>query len=54
MERKINELPEVEKTGYTFKYWSEEEYDWQLEHGNLELLLGSSSADIRLSTKVAI
>lgn len=36
------------------KYWSEEEYDWQLEHGNIELLLGSSSADIRLSTKVAI
>ena len=36
------------------KYWSEEDYNWMLEHGKIELLLGSSSADIRLSTQVQI
>lgn len=36
------------------KYWDEEAYDWRLEHGKVELLLGSSSSDIRLSTTVEI
>lgn len=36
------------------KYWNEEKYGWELEHGEIELLLGSSSTDIRLSAKVKI
>lgn len=36
------------------KYWNEKKYDWVLEHGVIELLIGSSSADIRLVTRVNI
>lgn len=36
------------------KYWDEAGYGWKLEHGEIELMLGSSSSDIRLSTKVKI
>ncbi|MDD4032521.1 MAG: fibronectin type III-like domain-contianing protein, partial [Bacteroidales bacterium] len=36
------------------KYWNEEEYGWKLEHGEIELMLGASSADIRTNLKVKI
>ncbi len=36
------------------KYWNEKKYDWVLEHGVIELLIGSSSADIRLVTRTKI
>ncbi len=35
-------------------YWNEAKNDWSLEDGEIELLLGSASDDIRLSTKVRI
>lgn len=36
------------------RYWNEKKYDWVLEHGEIELLIGSSSADIRLRARVTI
>lgn len=36
------------------KYWNEESYKWSLEHGQIELLLGSSSGDIRLKAVAQI
>ena len=36
------------------KYWDETSYDWLLEHGDIELMLGSSSADIHQTKKVSI
>ncbi len=36
------------------RYWNEAKNDWSLEDGEIELLLGSASDDIRLSTKVRI
>ena len=36
------------------RYWDEASTAWALEHGKLELLLGSASDDIRLSTEVEI
>jgi beta-glucosidase len=36
------------------RYWDEKAYDWKLENGDLELLIGSSSSDIRLTRKVKI
>ena len=36
------------------RYWNEETNAWDLEHGKLQLLLGSSSDDIRLISEVTI
>ena len=36
------------------KYWSEEEHDWLLEHGRINLLLGANAGDIRLNSIVEI
>jgi beta-glucosidase len=36
------------------RYWSEEKDAWELEHGKLDILVGSASDDIRLHTDVTI
>ena len=36
------------------RYWSEEQGGWALEHGTVEILVGSASDDIRLKTTVKI
>ncbi len=36
------------------RYWDEDAYDWQLEHGDIEIMIGSSSADIILKKIVTI
>ena len=36
------------------RYWDEAKYDWILEHGAIEILVGASSGDIRLKTQVNI
>ena len=36
------------------RYWSEETNAWELEHGKLQLLLGSASDDIRQTSEVTI
>ena len=36
------------------RYWNEESNVWELEHGKLEVLVGSASDDIRLNTDVTI
>jgi beta-glucosidase len=36
------------------RYWDEEIYGWQLEEGNVEILIGASAGDIRLKTQVGI
>ena len=36
------------------RYWNEETNAWDLEHGKLQLLLGSASDDIRLTKEVTI
>jgi len=36
------------------RYWDEAKYDWILEKGTIEILVGASSGDIRLKTQVAI
>ena len=36
------------------RYWDEEKYGWRLEEGNVEILIGASSGDIRLKTPVGI
>lgn len=36
------------------KYWNEASYKWSLEHGKIELLLGSSAGDIRQKAIVNI
>ena len=36
------------------RYWNEETNAWTLEHGKLELLLGSASDDIRQSVEITI
>lgn len=36
------------------RYWDESINDWNLENGNIELLLGSASDDIRLKAQVSI
>ena len=35
-------------------YWNDETHKWELESGNIELLVGSSSSDIRLKKEVKI
>ena len=36
------------------RYWNQDKYDWVLENGEIELLVGSSSSDIRLTKSVKI
>jgi beta-glucosidase len=36
------------------RYWDEESYDWLLENGEIELMVGSSSSNILLTQKVNI
>jgi len=36
------------------KYWDEKAYDWKLENGEIELMLGTSSSEIRLTKKIKI
>jgi beta-glucosidase len=36
------------------RYWDESKHQWALEHSEIELLVGSSSSDIRLTKKVSI
>lgn len=36
------------------RYWDEKAYGWKLENGEIELMLGTSSSDIRLTKKVKI
>jgi beta-glucosidase len=36
------------------RYWDEAKYDWILEHGTIEILVGASSGDIRLNTQAGI
>ena len=36
------------------RYWDEAKYDWILENGEIELIIGSSSKDLRLRTNVNI
>jgi beta-glucosidase len=36
------------------RYWDEKAYDWKLENGEIELMIGTSSSDIRLTAKVKI
>ena len=36
------------------RYWDEKAYDWKLEDGEIELMVGTSSSDIRLAAKVKI
>lgn len=36
------------------RYWDTELNGWELEHGTIEILVGSSSSDIRLSKQVSI
>ncbi|MBK7131924.1 MAG: glycoside hydrolase family 3 C-terminal domain-containing protein [Bacteroidales bacterium] len=36
------------------KYWDEKAYDWKLENGEIELMLGTSSSDIRLTKRIKI
>ena len=36
------------------RYWSVDDNAWTLEHGTLELLLGSASDDIRLTAQAVI
>jgi len=36
------------------RYWNEAKYDWILENGAVEILVGASSGDIRLKTQVGI
>lgn len=35
-------------------YWDEKAYSWKLENGEIELMIGTSSSDIRLTKKVTI
>ena len=36
------------------RYWDEDLYRWQLEEGNIEILIGASAGDIRLKTQARI
>jgi beta-glucosidase len=36
------------------RYWDEDKYGWQLEEGNIEILVGASAGDIRLKTQIEI
>jgi len=45
---------ELEVPVENLRYWDEDKYGWQLENGNIEILVGASSGDIRLRTQVKI
>ena len=36
------------------RHWDEDKYGWQLEEGNIEILVGASAGDIRLKTQVGV
>ena len=36
------------------RYWDEEKYGWELEEGNVEILVGASAGDIRLKTQAGV
>jgi len=36
------------------RYWDEKKYDWVLEKGTVEILVGASSGDIRLKTQAQV
>jgi beta-glucosidase len=36
------------------RYWDEKSHDWRLESGEIQLMIGSSSDDIRLNTIIKI
>jgi beta-glucosidase len=36
------------------RYWDEKAYDWKLENGEIELMIGNSSSNIRMIKKVKI
>jgi beta-glucosidase len=36
------------------RYWDEKAFDWKLENGEIELMIGASSSDIRLIRKIKI
>ncbi|HKM94762.1 MAG TPA: glycoside hydrolase family 3 C-terminal domain-containing protein [Prolixibacteraceae bacterium] len=36
------------------RYWDEKAYDWLLENGEIELMVGSSSGDIRIMQKLVV
>ncbi|MCQ2141077.1 MAG: glycoside hydrolase family 3 C-terminal domain-containing protein [Bacteroidales bacterium] len=36
------------------RYWDESINDWNLEHGTIDILVGSASDDIRMTTNIAI
>ena len=36
------------------RYWNEAENGWSLEHGKIDILVGSASDDIRLSVSTII
>jgi beta-glucosidase len=36
------------------RYWDEKSYDWRLEPGEIKLMIGSSSSDIRLTKSIEI
>jgi len=38
----------------SLRFWNEAKYDWLLEKGSIEILVGASSGDIRLNTQVDI
>lgn len=58
--QKVNLKPTEEKiimfilSGDDFKYYDEDKKDWSLEPGEYEILIGSSSEDIKLRTKIVI
>jgi beta-glucosidase len=48
--RKITMIVPVDQ----LRYWDEKSYGWKLENGEIELMLGTSSSDIRLTKKIKI
>jgi beta-glucosidase len=53
---KVNETQQVRLVlkKPDFSFWSEEKSGWTLEPGEFEILVGSSSADIRLRSSVTV
>lgn len=37
-----------------FRYWDENKHDWQVEKGEYEIWIGTSSEDIKLKTKIVL
>ena len=38
----------------SLRHWDEDKYGWQLEEGNIEILVGASAGDIRLKTAIHV